>query len=177
MIDGIGSVTCSNRIDSTTHNVLWNAVQTAIADWDWHLSLLNAQYGVDWNVFSVGSTASATITVAEKPEGFGLLGTAETIMYAFTEDEGDRFLTNDVDPSQKDWKTVIVWVDIEEIDGLGYLNNATYLRRMMNHEFGHALGLNHYSDDEGVIMYDVIDNQTATVPTEADLAGIYYLYG
>jgi len=64
----------------------------------------------------------------------------------------------------------------------------SFIRKVANHEIGHALGLAHDPRDNGIIMYGDNDHDmlegfeyyqedwTATVPTLHDLMGVYLMY-
>lgn len=180
---GIGSVTCGNHIDAQQYPVLHNAVEAAIDDWDWHLGLLNAEYNVNWNLFSIGTGSHPDLMFTiDKSQQIPSDKWAVTRHYIYDTSDNvpvDPDTVNKMwvahNPAVGPWDYGYVWFSIENIRNDGYLNDFESMRGLANHEIGHFLGLNEYWSDYGVVMFPGA-NRTSNVPTRADLMGIYELY-
>jgi len=175
---GIGNVTCENNVDVDTCPELYAAVAAAINDWDWHLGLLNEQYGVNWNMTSVAENGMIECLSLSNEE---VMATSDfnnsNLIYGLMAYVECYNGAQKVSVGSSDWtscKIVFVW---ENIDAAGKLNDYYYLKRLANHELGHTLGLGDYIFDNGVIMYPDGNTTTAFVPTAADLNGVYAIYG
>ncbi len=174
---GISNVTCDNNVDVDICPELYAAVAAAVNDWDWHLGLLNEQYGVSWNMSSVTENGMIECLSWSNEEvllasDFNSVAIAD--MMAYVEYYNG---TQIVAPSQSDWtncKIVFLWENLEE---RGYLHDFDAMKGLANHEIGHTLGLGDYAGDTGVIMCNNMEFRTAYVPTAADLNGVYAIYG
>ncbi len=183
LVRGIENVRCLNQVNESLYTPLYRSVNAAIADWDWHLGLLNEQYGVNWNMSALNNgqnVGTPEITV------YGL--TYEEIKYTYDEDvydpnEAVGFIMfynstgSRVTPEVSDWYSTEIVFCVDALSTAGYINDYTMLKSLVNHEIGHTLGLDHFDTDAGVIMYPNHPYRTATVPTAGDLAGIYAIYG
>ena len=152
----------------------------AVADWDWHLNLLNEQYGVNWNISIITNQQTTPeiifidMTINEILAEFGTSPFANGPAYAFTafyNQSGQR-----VDPRENHWYSCKI-IFCVEILGDRYMDDVYALKQTANHEIGHALGLKDYPGDYGVIMHPDKEPCTAETPTASDLAGIYSIYG
>lgn len=190
LVQGIGNVECKNSIDSSKYSYMWLAVRDAIKDWDWHLGLLNEEYGVDWNLtdyYYTGEITGEYPTIEFHAMTSAEFTSAYTDSYA-TIKSTTRAITRLYDGSiNNNGKRIHAdflnedWISSEIIffmDRMGedVIENYNAFKSAANHEIGHVLGLRHDSSDYGVIMYPYFEERTATVPTAKDLATVYYLY-
>lgn len=182
---GIGSVTCYNGVNGVQYPYIQAAVEYAIDDWNWHLGLLNEQYGVNWNLVDFTGDITQECAMIEfyvkttseyaAEASFDYSATnavANTILYG----QSQGRLRNKLDDPQIDWSSATITFLSDQLEYFDQLEDLYELKTVANHEIGHALGLAHYSEDNGVLMYPYSD-RTAEVPTAADLEGIYHLYG
>lgn len=194
---GIENVTCKNNVLVSDFPELYAAVEAAIVDWDWHLSILNERYNVNWNMTSTAdenamvtfcamSNADATEFVREYakdeegniPEGleFAPYSTPVGFTTFWNDDESIKEYTDS-------WNECIVVFLYENMSWQGILDDYYTLQIIVNHEIGHTLGLDEYGngdgegeEDTGVIMHPNYNTCTADVPTLADLNGVYEIY-
>lgn len=182
---GIERVECFNAVEESAYATLHAAVDTAILDWDWHLALLNEQYGVNWNVVSFVGNRLEEVPMIECVT----MTNAEYV--AYTDDDLEQGQLVDViyygiasgtersavEHATQNWYSAKIIFLTDHLQADGKLGDYEYLRGLANHEIGHALGLAHDTTDCGVIMYPNGTDRTAWVPTAKDLATVYYLYG
>ncbi|MBQ4617809.1 MAG: matrixin family metalloprotease [Clostridia bacterium] len=181
--DGIGCVTCSNEI-APSYSELYAAVHAAVMDWDWHLAILNEQYGVDWNM---------TDTVEDQTDSmirFLAMNNQEAEQYSDDLFENAHTIVSDqliammfcfssntlVSSDSSTWDRVEMIFLVDNLEKQDYLHDYFDLKQIVNHEIGHALGLADRTDDQGVIMYYNKETCTAEVATASDLQNVYFLY-
>ncbi len=180
---GIQGVSCYNAVSASEYPVLHMAVNAAIADWDWHLGLLNNQHGTNYNFVTLEQKENYFFPMIEfvvcesdaMVENTNYLASTRFFYNAkFENGVGSR---NENILCEEDWESTVIEFYIDQIREAAIASNYQQLRSMANHEIGHALGLEHTTDgDDGVLMY-YSQSRTAVVPTAADLEAVYNLYG
>lgn len=180
---GIDRVDCFNFVDADSYATLHTAVDTAILDWDWHLGLLNEQYGTSWDLVSFVGNRHEEVPMIEcvamtdaEYAAYAGSGVNDKVMINYYGLE-NGIVRSSVDRNTQNWYSVEIIFLVDQLRAAGELDDYAYLRSLANHEIGHALGLNHDEIDCGVIMYPNGDDRTAWVPTAKDLATVRYLYG
>ncbi|MCI8553394.1 MAG: matrixin family metalloprotease [Clostridiales bacterium] len=83
-----------------------------------------------------------------------------------------NYYSHNIVPSNHDREYVVIRINM----CYAPVNNFEEMRKIINHEIGHALGLAHNRDDNGTLMYPYYDRSTAYVPTRDDLNGIHAIY-
>ncbi len=194
----LSDVTCYNHVSSTEHNDVYRAVNQAIADWDWHLDVLNSQVGTTYNLHAGGAIDMQFAEIAfyaiddycrdvnnNADKSVLALTNFYNIDGLGTENQTYTNISENVIYNNANWEnsTIFIFLDALSYNGINYEKT----RATINHEIGHALGLMHDPSDTGVIMYGSnvddrpgfiysFDRWTATVPTLHDLYAVHYLY-
>ncbi|MBQ4616915.1 MAG: matrixin family metalloprotease [Clostridia bacterium] len=202
----LNPVNCYIDIDIDTDRSLWMAAYGAIQDWDWHLSYISqyksTQQGYDRDIYGFSmecnqvyynnSDIRISCTEGYIVDEYGQTlrdAYALTTPYTFAND----IIREEVMYSNYNWRYAEIVLSKQELNdySLSHTNEETqqFMRRVVNHEIGHALGLTHDTRDNGILMYGPSyhglctgyvyddDDMTATVPTLHDLIGIYLIYG
>ena len=200
----LNPVNCYIDFDIDENRSLWMAAYGAIQDWDWHLSYISqyqsTQQGYNRDIYGFSmdcnqvTRENADIRI-KYTDGFIVdeCGGTYPGAYGFTTPYNclNQVIRESVN-SGGNWRYADVLISQKKINdySLSHTEEETeqLMRRVINHEIGHALGLAHDPRDNGIIMYGQLleepfdeyiydwDSMTATVPTLHDLMGVYLLY-
>ena len=184
-VQGIGNVTCISKVDVSLYPELYAAIHAAILDWDWHLNILNEQFQVNWNItditgkqtygmieFCTMNRSQATDLYHSRFPEANDTSISESAA-AFTTWRDGSSPINSLEYKWTAADVVFLWDNLLEGN---HLYDYNYLKKVANHEIGHALGLADQYEDNGVIMYYAVDENTANVATAFDLVNIYCCY-
>jgi len=137
-------------------------VENAAAAW-------SAVSGIQFQFVADSPTADIRV-------GFGLLHPAQggnigSTYWSFT---GPNYLPGTIVAAEDPSETPLVPLASGDLQYSGFLSG---LQQVVEHEFGHALGLAHNADDPNAVMYPTVGPSDNSGPDISDIQAIQSLYG
>lgn len=185
----LNNINCYVDFYSQDYYELFLAIHNGVQDWNWHFGILNSTYGTNYSMNFMGAAKYESEITFQYIEDY--IEDMPTVLAATYFSDGLGAQINDsVVYENANWASANIVFSRQYFDSTVLEERTFQMRRTVNHEIGHALGLAHDPRDNGILMYGPGDpsisdfagctysfyDATADVPTMHDLLAVYYLY-
>lgn len=143
-----------------------DSIRQAINDWNWVLNPKNDGEGVDFFFYQVSGESAqkyGDIRFIYRDRPYEPYVGLTDFYYAHQM----------IEPDDGDYEFTVITINEHWTPTHNYFQE---MRKILNHEIGHAVGLAHNPEDNGTIMYPTWNNCTAYVPTLDDITGVRVKY-